>query len=198
VPRDPDDAGERDPKSSLPCTIYFEPRIPRPALLQLKLCNRQLHVEACEAIARHVPYDSGPAHLDLMVKGSSIWPTWRSLPVTPNLSPVIDVSLRIFEATGWGSEFSTGVSRALWNFFRLLVVHGPCLIHNHGLKHPLNISRLRFDIVLCFPTSVDDIFGTYRDVFSRLERLAFDKVGMGHIGTIEACLGADRRIWKLR
>lgn len=42
VPRDPDDAGERDPKSSLPCTIYFEPRIPRPALLQLKLCNRQL------------------------------------------------------------------------------------------------------------------------------------------------------------
>ena len=52
--------------------------------------------------------------------------------------------------------------------------------------------------MLCFPTSADDLFGTYRDVFDRLEKLARDDVGLGHVDRIEACLGADKRVWRLR
>ena len=72
-------------------------------------------------------------------------------------------------------------------------------MHNtRGLTSPLHIKRLRFDIRLCFPTSVDDLFGTYRDVFDRLERLAMDNVGLGHIEMVEASFGADRRTWRLK
>ena len=62
----------------------------------------------------------------------------------------------------------------------------------------MHIGRLRFEIVLCFPTSVDDLFGTYRDVFDRLERLASDNVGLGNVEMIEACMGSDRRAWRLK
>ena len=82
--------------------------------------------------------------------------------------------------------------------FPIQIFRGPCLIHDKDLPTPLQVDRLRFEILLCFPTSVDDLFGTYRDVFERLEKLAYDNVGLGNVGTIEACLGADRRIWRLR
>ena len=72
-------------------------------------------------------------------------------------------------------------------------------MHNRiGLPAPLRIGRLRFEIKLCFPTSVDDLFGTYRDVFDRLEKLAFDNVGLGNVETIEARMGPDRRVWRLK
>ena len=133
-----------------------------------------------------------------MVKGSAIWPTWTTLPVTPCLDPTIHIDLRIFEATDFGSEFSTGAYRALWSLFNRLIFRGPCLIHTTDLPTPLVVGRLRFEIMLCFPTTVDDLFGTYRDVFERLEKLAYDNVGLGNVGTIEACLGSDRRVWRLR
>lgn len=194
-PRDPDHAGERVFNSN----IYFEAHSPRPALLQLKLCSKQLYHEVNHALARHLVYDSGPAHLDVMAKGSLIWPTWLSLPNTRRLDPIIHIDLRLFEAKGRGSEFSTGAYRALWSLFNLLVSRGPCLVHNRiGLPAPLHIGRLRFEIKLCFPTSVDDLFGTYRDVFDRLEKLAFDNVGLGNVDTIEACMGPDRRVWRLK
>ncbi len=193
-PEDPEHAGDREFQSK----IYFEARSHKPALLQLKLCNWQLHDEVHDALDKHAISDHGPA-LDIMVRGSSIWPTWIALPTTPHLDPTVNVSLRLFEAKGWGGEFSTGAYRGLWSLFNLLVSQGPCLIHNRygGLQHPLRISRLSFEITLCFPTSVDDLFGTYRDVFDRLERLAFDNVGLGNVETIEACMGVDRRVWRL-
>ncbi|EMC97644.1 hypothetical protein BAUCODRAFT_130743 [Baudoinia panamericana UAMH 10762] len=198
-PENPNNAGDREPDASSPCTTFFEVVSPKPAMLQLKLCNRQLYEEVHHISRKHLWFHNGAAHLDIMVKGSSIWPTWILLPVTPYLDPVVDVTLRIFEATGWGSEFSTRAYRALWTLFRLLVFHGSCLNHNtRGLATPLDITRLRFDVRLCFPTSVDDLFGTYRDVFGKIEKLAFDNVGLGHIASIEACLGDDKRVWRLK
>lgn len=198
-PKNPDYAGERSPCSSTtPGAIIYESKSPKPALLQLKLCSRQMHAEVHDALNRNMKDDSGPARLDIMVKGSAIWPTWTTLPVTPRLDPTIRIDLRIFEATDFGSEFSTGAYRALWSLFNRLIFRGPCLIHAIDLPTPLIVGRLRFEIMLCFPTSVDDLFGTYRDVFERLEKLAYDNVGLGNVGTIEACLGADRRVWRLR
>ena len=144
---------------------------------------------------------SASAHLDVMVKGTRIWPTWLYLPRTSHLSPTVHVELRYFDNRGQrGSEFSTSAYRALWSLFNLLISHGPCLIHNRvgGLPTPLRVRRLRFEIRLCFPASVDDLFGTYRDVFERLERLAIDNVGLGRVEMIEACLGMDRRVWRLK
>ena len=198
-PEDPEHAGERDKNWHTPCTIYFEARSPKPALLQLKVCSRTVYHEINDILAQHITSDSGPAHLDIMVKGSSIWPTWISLPLTHHLDPTIHINLRLFEAKGWGSEFSTGGYRGLWSLFWHLVFQGPCFIHNtQGLPAPLCIGRLRFEIMLCFPTSVDDLFGTYRDVFDRLEKLASDNVGLGHVETIEASMGTDTRMWRLK
>lgn len=199
LPDNPNCAGKRDPNWNTPCTIYFEAHSPKPALLQLKLCCSALYAEVNDIIAKHVVCDSGPAHLDIMVKGSSIWPTWISLPVTRTLDPTIRIELRLFEAKGWGSEFSTGAYRGLWTLFNMLVSRGPLFIHNNiGLSTPLRIGRLRFEIMLCFPTSVDDLFGTSRDVYDRLEKLARDNVGLGNVETIEACMGPDRRVWRLK
>jgi len=197
-PEDPWRAGERDPNSSSPCAIYFEAHSVRPALLQLKLCSRQIYHEVRETLVKRLTCHYGHAELDIMLCGSSIWPTWVTLPVTPWLDPVIDVKLRIFEATGWGSEFSTGAYRALWTLFRLLVCHGPCFTHSTDLITPLEIDRLRLDISHCFPTSVDDLSGAARECFDRLERLVSDNVGLGHIAMIEASLGPDRRAWRFR
>ena len=199
-PEDPDHASDRSPSSqSAPGAIYFEVRSPKPTLLQLKLCCWQVSAEVKELLAQHddASATSGPGHLDVMIRGSSIWPTWIVLPLTERLAPVIDINLRLFE-TGYGNEFSTGAYRALWSLFNRMIFRGPCLIHSCSLRRPLSVARLRFNIVLCYPTSVDDLFGTYRDVFDRLERLAYDNVGLGNVGTIEACLGADRRVWKLK
>ena len=199
APDNPDCAGERDPSWNTPCTIYFEAHSPKPALLQLKLCAKQLHSEVSDTLTKHIKAPTGPAHLDIMVKGSCIWPTWIALPVTPDLDLTIRINLRLFEAKGWGSEFSTGAYRGLWSLFNLLVFRGPCFTHNTtGLSSPLRIGRLRFEIMLCFPTSVDDLFGTSRDVYDRLEKLANDNVGMGNVETIEACMGPDRRVWELK
>lgn len=198
-PENPDNAGERAPCSSTtPGSIVYEAKSPKPAVLQLKLCNRQIYTEVNEMLKTKVRTDIGPTHLDIMIKGSAIWPTWTALPVTPHLSPTIQINLRIFEATDFGSEFSTGAYRALWSLFNRMIFRGPCLIHSRDLPKPLEVGRLRFEIMLCFPTTVDDLFGTYRDVFERLEKLAYDNVGLGNVGTIEACLGADRRVWRLR
>lgn len=200
LPEGPDHAGERIYQSK----IYFEARSPRPALLQLKLTNSQIHAEVADILTKRVPkrVDGGPqqACLDIMVRGSSIWPTWVSLPTTPELDPVINISLRLFETKGHASEFSTGAYRGLWSLFNLLVSQGPCLTPNRTRRLPesLRIARLRFNILLCFPASVDDLFGTYRDVFDRLEKLAFDNVGLGNVETIEACMGVDRRVWRLK
>lgn len=199
LPENPDHAGSRDPNWQTPCTIYFEAHSPRPALLQLKLCNRQIHDEVCQILEKHADHETDPAHLDVMIKGSSIWPTWISLPPTRHFSSTVHITLRLFEAKGLGSEFSTGAYRGLWTLFNLLVSRGPCLIHNStGLRPPLSIGRLRFDIMLCYPTSVDDLFGTYRDVFERIAKLASDNVGLGNVGEIEASMGPDRRLWRLK
>ncbi|KXL48941.1 hypothetical protein M433DRAFT_456823 [Acidomyces richmondensis BFW] len=197
-PKDPSRAGERDPNSSIPCTIYYQVHSARPTLLQLKLCSRQIYHEVRETIIKRLTCPYGQAELDIMLRGSSIWPTWVTLPVTPWLDPVIDVKLRIFEAPGGGSEFSTGAYRALWTLFRLLVYHGPCFTHNRGMTTPLEIERLHFDISFCFPTSVDDLFGTARECFDRLKRLASDNVGLGHIAMMEASLGPDLWAWRLQ
>lgn len=194
-PNDPDHAGDREFHSK----INFEASSPRPALLQLKLCCKQTYAEVQYALSKHASCYPRSAHLDVMVKGSVIWPTWISLPNSPQLLPTFDIDLRLFEAKNRGSEFSTGAYRALWSLFNLLVSKGPCLIHNRvGLPAPMHIGRLRFEIKLCFPTSADDLFGTYRDVFDRLEKLAFDNVGLGNVDTIEACMGPDRRVWRLK
>lgn len=194
-PNDPDHAGEREFHSK----INFEARSPRPALLQLKLCNRQIYAEVHDTLIKHASHDPDPARLDVMVKGSVIYPTWIFLPSTTCLHPIYDIDLRLFETRNRGSEFSTGAYRALWSLFNLLVSRGPCLIHNRiGLSTPMRIGRLRFEIKLCFPTSADDLFGTYRDVFDRLEKLAFDNVGLGNVDTIEARMGPDRRVWRLK
>lgn len=199
-PEDPDHAEGRKPNWHSPCTIYFEERSQAPALLQLKRCCRQLHVEVIDTLAKHVSYDSGTAHLDIMVKGSSIWPTWTSLPVTRNLDQTIFIDLRLFEAKGWDSEFSTGAHRGLWSLFNLLVFRGPCFVRN--LATPLRIGRLSFEVRLCFTTSVDDLLSlmwlTSRDVFDRLEKLASDNVGLGNVETVEACMGPERRVWRLK
>ena len=196
TPEDPEHAGDR----AFHNKTYYEAQSPRPALLQLKLCSRQVYAEVSDVLvssARHRLNDSGPPTLDIMVKGSLIWPTWISLPNTRRFHSIVHINLRLFEAKG--SEFSTGAYRALWALFNQLVFQGPCLNHNRiGLDPPLRIGRLRFEIRLCFPTSVDDLFGTYRDVFERLERLASDNVGLGHVDTIEACMGPDRRVWRLK
>ncbi|KXT18274.1 hypothetical protein AC579_2888 [Pseudocercospora musae] len=199
-PVDPAHAGPRNPNSPISGqTIHFEAKSPKPALLRLKLCCRQILEEVRGILRLHqVDVGAGQARLDIMIEGSSIWPTWILLPVNPHLNPVIQVDLRIFEVTGFGNEFSTGAYRALWSLFNLLVFNGPCFIYNKELRRPLAIERLRFDIMMCFPTSADDLFGTYKDVFHQLERLAYDNVGLGHISSIEACLGADRRAWKLK
>lgn len=194
-PDDPDHAGKRHLHSN----IYFQANSPRPALLQLKLCNKQVYTEVHEALGEHDFHAPRPARLDIMVKGSVIWPTFTYLPNTFQLHPIYDIDLRLFEAKNRGSEFSTGAYRALWSLFNLLVSKGPCLHHNRvGLPAPIHIGRLRFEIKLCFPTSADDLFGTYRDVFDRLEKLAFDNVGLGNVATIEACMGPDRRVWRLK
>jgi hypothetical protein len=193
APENPEHAGERVQHGS----TYFELRSPKPALLQLKLVCRSTYADVHDLLKNHI--DDGQACLDIMVKGSSIWPTWTCLPLTPHIHPVITIDVRLFEASGWGSEFSTSAYRALWTLFNLLVFKGPCFTHNTvGLRTPLHFARLRFEIWLCFPTSVDDLFGTYRDVFDRLERLASDNVGLGNVDTIEACLGVDQRIWRLK
>ncbi|KAK4610477.1 hypothetical protein CLAFUW4_14221 [Fulvia fulva] len=198
-PEDPHHANDRTPTSqSSPGAIYYETQSPKPALLQLKLCCRQVSAEVQDLLAKHVVSHSGPGQLDIMVRGSSVWPTWIALPLASKLDPIIDIELRIFDTTGLGSEFSTGAYRALWSLFNRMVFRGPCLTHSRNLQRPLIVGRLRFNIVLCFPTSVDDLLGTYRDVFDRLERLAYDNVGLGNVGTIEACLGADRRVWRLK
>ncbi|EME44359.1 hypothetical protein DOTSEDRAFT_106329, partial [Dothistroma septosporum NZE10] len=185
-PEDPDHARDRVPTSQSPGAIYYEAQSPKPALLQLKLCCKGVSAEVEELLAKHVEASSGPGRLDIMIRGSSVWPTWTTLPVTARLDPIINVDLRIFEATGHGSEFSTGAYRALWSLFNRMIFRGPCLVHSRNLLRPLAVGRLRFNIVLCFPTSVDDLFGTYRDVFDRLEKLAYDNVGLGNVDTIEA------------
>lgn len=198
APEDPSQPGERDADSS---TISYERCSPRPGLLQLKLCSKQIHSEVSDIILKHQDQLSPQAQLDIMVKGSILYPTWTFLPLKPNLYSKISVSLRLFESAGWGSEFNTSAYRGLWSFFCSLVFQGPCYRPGHSkrsLTTPLNIGCLRFDIRLCFPTSVDDLFGTYRDVFDRLERLAMDNVGLGHVQMIEACLGADCRAWRLK
>lgn len=194
-PANPDQAGDR----ILSNKIYFQAHSPRPTLLQLKLCSKRTYAEVRHVLARHVPYDTDEAHLDVMVRGSSIWPTWVYLPITRHLDPVIRIDLRLFEAVGWGSEFSTGAYRGLWALFNALVSQGPCLIHNRkGLRSPIHVRRLRFRIHLCYPTSAEDLYETYRDVFDRLERLAFDNVGLGNVEEIEAVLPPNRRVWRLK
>jgi hypothetical protein len=195
-PEDPSQTGDRNANSS---TTYFQLPSPKPALLQLKLCSKQLYAEVSDTITKNINPEPKPAHLDIMVKGSSLYPTWLHLPLTPHLHPTVNITLRLFESAGWGSEFNTGAYRGLWSLFCALVYSGPCFDHNaRGLSSPLEFGRLRFDIRLCFPTSVDDLFGTYRDVFDRLERLAMDNVGLGHVEVVEACFGVDCRAWKLR
>lgn len=194
-PEDPDQASSRLQHG----TTFYEARSPRPILLQMKLVCRLLCAEVDDVIQKKVPHSHGHASMDLMVKGPSIWPTWTFLPLTSTFPSTIRIRLRLFEAKGWGSEFSTGAYRSLWSLFNLLVFRGPCFVHNtHGLLTPLQIDRLVFDIRLCFPTSVDDLFETYRDVFDRIEKLASDNVGLGNVERIEACLGTDVRVWRLK
>ena len=194
-PANPDQSGDR----LLTNKIYFQARSPRPALLQLKLCSKRTNAEVNDILAQYVQSDTDEAHLDVMVKGSLIWPTWIYLPVTRYLDPAIRIDLRLFEAVGWGSEFSTGAYRGLWALFNALVSQGPCLIQNRiGGNTPLRNVRLRFRIHLCFATSAEDLYETYRDVFDRLERLAFDNVGLGNVVEIEAILPPNRRVWRLK
>lgn len=152
-PDDPDHAGERLVNG----TTYIQTQSPRPALLQMNLVSRQLHAEVQDTINQHVSSESEDlAHLDIMVKGPSIWPTWISLPLTQEFPSTVKVSLRLFEAKGYGAEFSIGAYRCLWSLFNMLVFRGACFIHHTGqLSEPLRIKRLVLDIRLCFPTSVD-------------------------------------------
>lgn len=198
-PDDPEHSGPREPDWKTPCTIYFEAHSPKPALLQLKLVCQQVYSEVTETLMKPAVSVSGPAHLDVMIRDYYIWPTWLFLPLTTSLHPTVRISLRLCDAKGWGSEFSTGAYRGLWPLINLLVFRGPCLNHNkNGLATPLLIHRLRFDIAMCFPTSVDDLFGTYRDVFDRLEKLASARVGHGNVHKLEARLGTDKRVWRLK
>ena len=195
-PEDPSDAGERDIYSS---TTYFEQRSPKPSLLQLKLCSHQINAEITELITKNDDELDDLAELDIMVKGSAIYPSWTYLPLSRRLNPQINISLRLFES--WEGGFNTSVYRSLWSFFNHLVFNGPCYRPNHStrsLEKPLKIRRLKFAIRMCFPTSADDWYGTYRDVFDRLERLAMDNVGLGHVQEVEACFGTDIRAWRLK
>lgn len=198
---DPSDAGKRDVYSS---NTYYERCSPKPALLQLKLCSQQVYAETTEIIAKYDDELSVRPELDIMVKGSTIYPTWTFLPLihtlhTPALRPTISISLRLFES--WEGGLNTSVYRSLWSFFNHLVSNGPCFRPKYSTKRlgtPLKICKLQFVIRLCFPTSVDDWYGTYRDVFDRLERLAMDNVGLGHVEMIEGCFGSDIRTWRLK
>lgn len=196
APEDPSNAGVRDVHST---KIFFEQCSPKPALLQLKLCSKQTYAETTKILDKY-KYDwQYPACLDIMVKGLAIFPTWTSLPVTETLHSQVDISLRLFES--WEGGFNTSVYRSLWTYFNHLVFNGPCSRlggRNRSLPTPLNFTKLRFVIRLCFPTSVDDWYGTYRDVFDRLERLAMDNVGLGHVQTVECCFGAEVRTWRLK
>ena len=203
-PKDPEHSGPREPDWKTPCTIYFEVHSPKPALLQLKLVCQQVYSEVSETLLNNVVSVSDPAHLDIMVRDSSIWPTWLSLPLTASLHPIIHINLRFFEM---GSEFSTGAYRGLCSLINLLVFRGPCLNRNKtALETPLVIHRLQFDISLYFLTSVDERFwtywnvsiddacGTYWDasVFDPLAKLAAARVGHGNVHKLEARLGAVR------
>jgi hypothetical protein len=200
-PDSPSHARDRSANSS---STYFEVQSPKPALLQLKLCSKQLYAEASDIISKHTSPDPGQAHLDIMVAGPTLYPTWLHLPLTRTLQPTIQVSLRLFSPAGWGTEFNNSAYRGLWSLFCSLVFQGPCWYDSphgsrtRGLATPLQVGCLRFDIRLCFLTNVDYLFGTYRDVFDRLERLAMDNVGLGHVEMVEACFGSDRRAWRLK
>ena len=196
APEDPSDAGERDIYSS---TTFFERGSPKPALLQLKLCSRQIYAETTETLSKHHDELEDHAELDIMVKGSAIYPSWTYIPLTCTLNPQINISLRLFES--WEGGFNTSVYRSLWSYFNHLVFNGPCFRPDHSTRSlvtPLEIRRLKFAIRMCFPTSADDWYGTYRDVFDRLERLAMDNVGLGHVQEVEACFGTDIRAWRLK
>ena len=93
-PEDPLQAGERIANSS----IHFEGRSPRPALLQFKLCSKQIYHEVSDILNALLKPEPDPAHLDIMVKDSRIYPTWLFLPLTRRLHPDIHVTLRLFES----------------------------------------------------------------------------------------------------
>ena len=66
-PNDPDHAGDREFHSK----IYFEARSPRPVLLQLKLCCKQICAEVNDTLSKHASDYPRPAKLDIMVRGET-------------------------------------------------------------------------------------------------------------------------------
>ena len=124
IPMDPSQTGGRIEIAS---NTYFETQPPRPALLQLKLCSKQLHAEATDFIRLHQDSLSPQAHLDMLVVGAAIYPTWFYLPLTTTLDPTLDICFRVFSPQGWKEPFkedADAVYRALWLLFRNLVFKG--------------------------------------------------------------------------
>jgi len=84
APQDPDSAGPRFRPGRR--KIFFEFGSPKPALLHLKLVNKQLYAEVQDLLTKYDDRGGGEARLDLMIAGSSVWPTWTKLPVTATSS----------------------------------------------------------------------------------------------------------------
>jgi hypothetical protein len=219
-PKNPDHAGPRESTTTSPCTIYFSAASPRPALLQLKLCNRQLHAEVRDTLTKHGPSDPLRAQLDIMARGSCIWPTWTHLPVTPTLSPVLSIHLRIFEALPssdrrapvglYHSEFSTSAPRALYDLLQLLQHKGLCSSGRSPSTNPNpspaapKLSKLELNITTLFPTFLghviemddeeeDDLHDI--DILNCMEKTFIGIIQAGPVYWIEARLGGERRAW---
>ena len=194
-PEDPSHAGNRIEFSS---DTYVETLTPKPALLQLKLCSTQLHAETTSIVKLHQASLSTTAHLDILVKGTAIYPTWLHLPLTPSLDGTIEISIRLFSPQGGIPPFAQDAAsayRSLWLLFRSIVFKGAYFYRTtRKLRTPLNIKCLRFDIQLCHG-SMHHQFETSDNVFVGLGWLAKHNVGHDHVERVEACFGSRCRTW---
>ena len=173
-PNTPDDAGLRYTEThcyswTSKCVLY--PAIRKRhygAHMALAQCSKQLRREVLDIAQNFAIIARTPCELDVMLRGSLLWPTWTYLPPSAVNMKHLKVNLRLFDIRDGGELFlaQEGPGTAFVLLFKLLnrlLHHGPNFFYEVATGSGARIELLTLNVLFGYGTCVqpDDIMFRY-------------------------------------
>lgn len=167
--------------------IVYERRPASIFCLGLLCCNRQISGEMKSAIARKCDGSEGGVtyKLDIMVQHMQLWPTWTSIPASPQHMRHVEVEIRIFTYSDLKFRYDRrhmpgAVAMHLLRLLSGFLTHGPLFIpQSKPLSYVLHAESLTVNLISIpegFPTAQYEWEGAYRiHAFKRMKEL------LGHL-----------------
>lgn len=193
--------------------IVYERRLASIFCLGLLCCNRQISGEMKSAIARKTNDPEGGVtyKLDIMVQHMQLWPSWTSIPASPQHVRHVEVDIRIF--TYSDLEFRCdhrympgAVAMHLLRLLSGFLAHGPLFIpHSKPLPNILRLETLTVNLSSYpegFHKAQYEWEGAYRiHAFKRMKALLghLDDSGLlsGKVGRLKLCNGNKVEEWEI-